>query len=155
MMVYSVIVDVLCTFAFVYLFVSPLRVLFSNPVAKEESGVAHSTDARKIEVELLPLKCMVVSSSAVLSTLLSMVMTNSATSWDLWINLDAVVNMCCLLIMTRYWNFVYWRLCAPLLTCLSTCCMTFDESYQEKVSFMIEYYKAGISQSTHFTHSSP
>ena len=64
----------------------------------------------------LPLKFSVTCAVAVTSTFLSLVCI-TITGLSFLTMIDAVVNLNCLLLMTRYWKREFWFFCAPLLSC--------------------------------------
>lgn len=130
--------DVLITACLVYMFVGPLRKLLK---ATDTSEPAPMTDIKRIAVRMLPLKCMVVSTVGVTSTLVAL----SVSRWVglISISTDCFVNICCLLLMTRWWSSVFWQVCGPLMLCVTSrrMCFRFSEVQRANLRFIITHFK--------------
>ena len=121
-------------------------------------------DVKQLEIKLLPLKSMILGTTAVISTLLSLFIAAGSGN-PLIMNFDQLVNqwlfLCaliilffrcckvwcphilpsCLLLMTRYWSRTYWRVCTPLLNCFARSEACFDQEHRDGLSYLIAHYE--------------
>ena len=78
---------------------------------------------------------------AVFSTVIALVFI-VGTGAGVFTVIDSFVNMCALVIMTRYWKGSFYRLCALLLHCVSSFDCCFDDVMRNNITSVVNHYSA-------------
>eukprot|EP01084_Bolivina_argentea_P262023 442998_1 len=115
---YDIIMNCFCLFAFIY----PLKKLLEQiPTSRERSTSVH-IQPRVARLVTVGLKFVIVTTTAVLSTLL-MIIIIAMTDALVVGSYDMVINSVCILLMVPYYNdkLYYNRLCYGCIYCCTNC----------------------------------